>query len=277
MKIPIQFAFYSQKTQSTALAAIGRVFATTTGTINVLDIWAVFAPSGNITLNLSVNGVKAFSGAGRPVLASGSNHVQKTGLAIAVTKGDLISIDAEIVTIGGFFAPLFFQVEIDDGATIYTTEIIQDLVAAFLVAGTNVTLTYDDAGGTLTIASSGGGGGGSSYIDETIAVTDETSVIATATAKITFHVRRSFTLSGLIGGLTVPSSSGALTINVKKNGSSIFTTNKLTIDAGEATSLTAATAANITTTSFSAGDEITVDIDAAGTGAKGLKLYFLGS
>lgn len=40
------------------------------------------------------------------------------------------------------------------------SEAIDDRVAALLVAGTNVSLTYDDASGTLTIASSGGGGGG---------------------------------------------------------------------------------------------------------------------
>jgi Phage tail repeat like len=40
------------------------------------------------------------------------------------------------------------------------SEAIDDRVAALLVAGANVTLTYDDLAGTLTIAASGGGGGG---------------------------------------------------------------------------------------------------------------------
>jgi hypothetical protein len=40
-----------------------------------------------------------------------------------------------------------------------TTEQIQDMIAAFVVAGTNVTLTYNDAGDVLTIAAAGGGGG----------------------------------------------------------------------------------------------------------------------
>ncbi len=39
------------------------------------------------------------------------------------------------------------------------TEAVQDIVAAFLVAGSNITLTYDDAGNALTIAGTGGGGG----------------------------------------------------------------------------------------------------------------------
>jgi hypothetical protein len=44
-----------------------------------------------------------------------------------------------------------------------SAEQIQDIVAAFLVAGTGITLTYDDAGNVETIASSGGGGGGSTW------------------------------------------------------------------------------------------------------------------
>jgi len=38
-------------------------------------------------------------------------------------------------------------------------EVIDDRVAALLVAGTNITLTYNDGAGTLTIAASGGGSG----------------------------------------------------------------------------------------------------------------------
>jgi hypothetical protein len=39
------------------------------------------------------------------------------------------------------------------------SESIDDRVAALLVAGTNITITYNDASNTLTIASTGGGGG----------------------------------------------------------------------------------------------------------------------
>lgn len=43
----------------------------------------------------------------------------------------------------------------------YTTdERVDDRVASLLVAGANITLTYNDPANTLTIAASGGGGGG---------------------------------------------------------------------------------------------------------------------
>jgi hypothetical protein len=40
------------------------------------------------------------------------------------------------------------------------TELIQDVVAAFLTQGTNVTLTYNDVANTLTVTAAGGPGGG---------------------------------------------------------------------------------------------------------------------
>lgn len=61
------------------------------------------------------------------------------------------------------------------------------------------------------------------------------------------------------------------TIDVNKNGTTIMTTNKITIDSTEKSSRTAATAATLTTTAVTAGDLITFDIDAVQTtAAKGL-------
>ncbi len=38
------------------------------------------------------------------------------------------------------------------------SEAVDDRVSALLVAGSNITLTYNDGAGTLTVAASGGGG-----------------------------------------------------------------------------------------------------------------------
>lgn len=46
---------------------------------------------------------------------------------------------------------------ISSSITQYTDEQVDDRVAALLVAGTNITLTYDDGAGTLTIDATGGG------------------------------------------------------------------------------------------------------------------------
>lgn len=51
--------------------------------------------------------------------------------------------------------------DLSEGATnlYYTAERVDDQVNNLLVAGTNITLTYNDAAGTLTIDAAGGGGG----------------------------------------------------------------------------------------------------------------------
>ena len=65
-----------------------------------------------------------------------------------------------------------------------------------------------------------------------------------------------------------------MTIDVNLNGTTLMTTNKITIDTTEKSSRTAATAPVLTTTAVTAGDLITVDIDAihSGTAAKGLTI-----
>jgi len=64
---------------------------------------------------------------------------------------------------------------------------------------------------------------------------------------------------------------GTMTVDVNLNGTTLMTTNKITIDTTEKTSRTAATAAALTTTAIAAGDLITVDVDAIHTTpAKGL-------
>jgi len=64
---------------------------------------------------------------------------------------------------------------------------------------------------------------------------------------------------------------GLATIDVNKNGTTLMTTNKITIDSAEKSSRTAATPPALTTTAVTAGDIITVDIDGIQTtAAKGL-------
>lgn len=112
-----------------------------------------------------------------------------------------------------------------------------------------------------------------------VAISDETTAITTGTAKITFHAPFDFMLEDIIAGLTAVSTSGDPAFDVNKAGASIFATT-LTIDANEETSITAATAYNFTGSAaritFAKGDKITIDIDTAGTGAKGAKIYFMG-
>lgn len=106
------------------------------------------------------------------------------------------------------------------------------------------------------------------------AVSDETTAITTGTAKLTFRMPFPCSMTALPrANLNTVSSSGAPAIDINKNGSTIFSTT-LTIDVSEKTSVTAATPAALSSspTTFADDDEVTIDIDTAGTGAKGLKI-----
>jgi len=108
-----------------------------------------------------------------------------------------------------------------------------------------------------------------------VACSDETTQITTGTSKVTFLSPCSFTLTGSVASLS-SSGSTLTTVNVKKANVTIYST-KVTIDANEFDSTTAATAPVITGGTWNQYDKITVDIDGAGTSAKGLKVLFTGT
>jgi hypothetical protein len=108
-----------------------------------------------------------------------------------------------------------------------------------------------------------------------VALSDETTAITTGTAKATIRAPFALTLTGVRANLNTASSSGIPTVDINVNGSTILST-KLTIDANELTSVTAATPAVISSASIGDDAIITFDIDVAGTGAKGLKVWLYG-
>ncbi len=109
-----------------------------------------------------------------------------------------------------------------------------------------------------------------------IAVSDETTAITTGTAKVTFRMPFAMTVTAVRASLSTASTSGDPVFDVNEGGTSILGT-KLSIDANEKTSTTAASAATITDTALADDAEITIDIDTAGTGAKGAKVYIIGT
>lgn len=108
-----------------------------------------------------------------------------------------------------------------------------------------------------------------------IPVSDTTTAITTGTAKVTFRMPYAFTLTSVRASLSTASSSGLPTFDINEGGSTILST-KLSIDANEKTSTTAATAAVISDTALADDAEMTIDIDVAGTGAKGAWVYLIG-
>lgn len=149
-------------------------------------------------------------------------------------------------------------------------EYIQDVVGAMFSGNTEdgASIDYQDSDGTIDITVKP-----TEFF--TVAVSDETTAITTGTAKVTFRMAYGFTLTDVRASLSTSSSSGNPAVNIKESGTTIFSTT-LTIDSGEKTSTTAATPAVISDASLADDAEITIDIDTAGTGAKGLKVTFIG-
>ena len=162
-----------------------------------------------------------------------------------------------------------------------------ELAATFAAASHNQAASTITSGTMDTARLGSGTANSSSYLrgDQTwvalpvtlgIAVGDETTAITTGTAKVTFRMPHAMTLTAVRASLTTVSSSGTPTIDINENGTTILST-KLTIDASEKTSTTAAVAAVISDSALADDAEITIDIDVAGTGAAGLKVWLIGT
>lgn len=108
-----------------------------------------------------------------------------------------------------------------------------------------------------------------------IALSDETTVITAGPAKVTWRAPYAFTIDSVRASLNTASASGILAVNIKENGTSILST-ELTIDQGARTSVTATNPVVISNKAVTDDAEITMDVDASGMGAKGLKVWILG-
>jgi hypothetical protein len=111
-----------------------------------------------------------------------------------------------------------------------------------------------------------------------IACGDETTVTAVATGVTEFQMPYAFTLTDVRATVTTaPTTDAGFTVDINEGGSTILST-KITIDAGQKTSATAATPPVISDSSLADSGVITVDVDAASTGATeaGLKIWLIG-
>lgn len=121
------------------------------------------------------------------------------------------------------------------------------------------------------------GGAGAVTESFVIAASDETTALTTGTAKVTFRMPYAFTLSSVKASVTTAPTGATIIVDINEAGTSILST-KLSIDATEKTSATAATPAVISDTALAADAEMTFDIDQVGstiTGA-GLKITLIG-
>jgi hypothetical protein len=110
-----------------------------------------------------------------------------------------------------------------------------------------------------------------------IACSDETTAITAGNGKVTFRMPYAFTLSAVRASVTTAPTGATIIIDINESGSTILST-KLSIDASEKTSTTAASAAVISDSSLADDAEITVDFDQVGStiAGAGVKVYLIG-
>jgi outer membrane murein-binding lipoprotein Lpp len=107
-----------------------------------------------------------------------------------------------------------------------------------------------------------------------VAISDEITPLTIGTNKLSIRAPFNMTIRSVKASLTTAASSGITTFDININGVSMLG-NKLNIDSSETSSKTAAVSATITTPSIIDDDVITFDVDAAGSGATGAKIYFI--
>lgn len=110
-----------------------------------------------------------------------------------------------------------------------------------------------------------------------IAVSDETTALTAGNGKVTFRMPCAVTLTAVRASVTTAPTGSVLTVDINEGGASILST-KLTIDASEKTSTTAATPAVISDASLADDAEMTIDIDGVGStvAGAGLKVTLIG-
>ena len=110
-----------------------------------------------------------------------------------------------------------------------------------------------------------------------IACSDETTALTTGTAKATFRLPYAMTLTAVRASVTTAPTGSTLVVDINEAGTSVLST-KLSIDATEKTSTTAATAAVISDSALADDAEITIDIDQIGAtiAGAGLKVWLIG-
>ncbi len=110
-----------------------------------------------------------------------------------------------------------------------------------------------------------------------VACSDESTAIDATGEKVEFEIPYAMTVTDVIASLTSACTTGTFTVDINEAGTTILST-KLTIDATELTSTTAATAAVISDSALAANAKIQIDVDNVGDStATGLKVAIIGT
>ena len=110
-----------------------------------------------------------------------------------------------------------------------------------------------------------------------LAASDEITAIVAATGAMQFRMPYAMTGTSIRASVGSATTTGIVTVDVNIGGATVLST-KVTLDATEKTSQTAATASVLSDTAWADDEIVTVDVDGAGDGtATGLKVTLIGT
>lgn len=115
-------------------------------------------------------------------------------------------------------------------------------------------------------------------VEIVVACSDETTALTTGTAKVTFRMPHSMTLSSVRLNVNTAPTGAAIVVDMKESGTTVFST-KPQIDATAKTSVGGAVPGVVSDTSLADDAEITINLDQVGAtiAGKGLKVTLIGT
>jgi hypothetical protein len=166
------------------------------------------------------------------------------------------------------------------GLAIDSTELALDVHGLADVGTTTFGATTFGAGDYVAVADASASNAPKKVkfpVELVMAASDETTDLTTGTAKLTFRMPHAMTLTDVRASVNTAPAGSTIIVDINEGGSTILST-KLSIDASEKTSTSAAAAAVISDGTLADDSEITIDIDQIGssTAGKGLKVALIG-
>jgi hypothetical protein len=108
----------------------------------------------------------------------------------------------------------------------------------------------------------------------TIPVTGETADVVAGTSLFKMHMPFAFKVTDVKLGVNTASTTGGITVNVKSGGTTLFSAKPAIAQGVDKSGVAGKPTLSLTDLANEA--TITVDVDAPGAGAKGLKVYIVG-
>lgn len=262
------------------------------GAVNLIDTSALFSAI------MGGTGHTIYPGVSRSVILGGKDIIAQANDTVYVPYLKIQSVTASVPTMmlgldasGNVVTASTSSgdvTRVQPGTNTYTggtdnfpTVNISAATLTYLSATTISATTYYSGNTTLAAAISNlvGTGSTSTVANSTlplnlgVAASDETTVLTSGNAKLTFLVPRTGTLTKIVAALNTTGST-TTTVRVNKNGTVVSSGN---IDLASGVGSNSITTPTLTATTFNAWDTYSIDIVSAGTAAKGLKVYFEGT